>query len=716
MEDDDLPPDLMGNDFIGEPEGFGDPFANPGDPFAGAGDPFASGGDPFLAYNQPPASNGGLFSNKDAFMSVDSPSQPAPVRGGPPPPPPAFGNLRSGSMPPPPPPPPAFAANQRAQSDAHLPGFLQDINRLKLEKDAEAQLVGDPSEAGSFYEPNMRAPQSRGPQPGNYNQGRDNQNDLFNDPLADESIFMSGNQNKNKGGLAPPPQRQKGLFDESMMGDKSMLGDRRGLFDETMNQDMSMSMDQDMNKNNLSRLFDTGGFGRQSNNDEQILRPLKEPSGKQGGNLFDKIEEDEEEDKEDEANIRRKTKQGAMFFEDEDSRQPKQQMFKRESKGFLDDTIDDFDAEPKPIKKPQPPQNQKVSKGMFDDTFEEGDSNSSMLFPPKRAQPQAPPPAQNQQTAMRALPGLANPEGPKKPTPFNYGSAEPSQPAQKKPPALFEESYVEEESQLFPVKKMSSGAKDIFGANELDDSMSSSAKDRSFIDRQKEKNSNNHMMAMIMKGLDPGKKSSIIENEISIGDEESNEYQEPIRKEVVQPPPPPPKVEPPKPKPKPEAKLFLDDSRVEEENESMIFPSKPAPAKQVKEPTNKLFMEEDGEEEESFIFGKPKPQAQPSAPVQEKPAPQKKPFMFDADESFDDFNLPDKEKKETPPEKPKANPMFTEEPVEKPVEKPKPEPQSKPEPKSEPQSKPAPPPAQVAQAEVPKKEEPKAKPQGISNY
>lgn len=229
IEEDDLPPDLLGDDYNNPPEGFGDPFAN---------DPNPLGNDDF---NPPQEENRGLFANVDETQSQNfgNVAPPPPNGAAPPPPPPPGGPPgRTGSVPPPPPPQP----QGRAPSTDNRPAFMQDIDRLKAEKDAEANLVGDPSEAGSFHQPpppqNLApagAPGRGGPPPpppgGMFK--NNNPNDSF-DPLADESLFMGSNAIKNKYNNKP---NKRNMFDESMAGGK-------GLFDDTMNQDMSMSIDQ----------------------------------------------------------------------------------------------------------------------------------------------------------------------------------------------------------------------------------------------------------------------------------------------------------------------------------------------------------------------------------------------------------------------------------------------------------------------------------------
>ena len=629
-DDDELPPDLLGDNFDKEPEGFGDPFANMPDPFANnGGDPFANnGGDPFKVddFNLPTNGKRGLFGEEDDFYGNDMNFSPSPLdqqkvgpapagpRGGPPPPPPqTFASLRTGSMPPPPPPPPPQSnANQRTRSDAHLPGFMQDINRLKLERDKEANLVGDQSEHGSFLmDPQPSRGQTRNPQPPQ-NQGRvKNEPDPY-DPMADESLFMESNNLRNKATTQVQPNLKPkgGMFDESVLGG-------RGLFDDTMNQDMSMSMDQDLNKNNLSRIFDTGAFGRPSNN-EEILKSLKDTAPQKSGGMFDKIEEEEDEYREDE---HRKSSIG--MFNRNELKPSKQQEVKRPTKGFLDDTVDDFEDEGKFIAQPKQTSQQKNK--MFEDSFNENDE--SMLFPAKKNPVNKPEPA--------PVPSNSNSSKPKA-SPFSYGTEEKEQPQKK--PALFEDEYVEEESNIFPAKKVTTTSGKFFeSSSDLDKSYTENPNEKSFIERQKEKNNANHMMAMIMKGLDPKKQSVVSQSEISIGDEGEPEP-DPVFEPKKTTPKPPAKVEPQKK----EGKMFLDDSRMEEDD-SMIFPPSKQPT--VNPPTNttkKLFMEEENEEEESFIFGNSKQKEQKPSLFIEKQEDKKKGFMFEEDESFDEFNLTDK--------------------------------------------------------------------------
>ena len=416
LENDDTPPDLIG-EFDAAPAGFDDPFKN---------DPNGFNPDEF---NPPPANGTDPLFSSDAFNSPAPPPPPPGGQGPPPPPPPPGPGSRTTSLPPPPPPQraPPPAPNARTQSsDDHLPPHLREINRLKLEADKQANLLGDPSEAGSFLEPQNNAPMPPPlpPVPGRNPVLPKNPNDSY-DPYSEESLFIGGNALKDKYNNNP---NKNNIFNDSAMGG--------GLFDQTMGAgDLSVSMDQDLNPNNLSKMFDT----RASNTNRPVTKDIskKMPSG----NLFDKIDEDNEESDE-EANPKQ-TNKGGIF--DYDS-QPSESNLKPNmaTKGFLDDS----DEEEK-IGGIMPKPNREKS-NMFDQSMEE--SESSMLFPTKA-------PQKEQQKI--ALPGLANPNPQSsKAAPFNYGQPSQPPPVAKKGPALFDE-YEEEESMLFnksPQKKPSTSA------------------------------------------------------------------------------------------------------------------------------------------------------------------------------------------------------------------------------------------------------------------
>lgn len=684
LEDDDVPPDLLGDDYNKPPEGFGDPFADDNDPF-GTND-----------FNPPPVmSNDRLFSNGDAFGSNQFGNAPPPPPGGgapPPPPPPGFGNQRAGNLPPPPPTPPPAA--QRTSSEANIPAFMRDINRLKAERDAEANLVGDPSEAGSFIaDPgqNMgygRAPAPTGfpgmppPPPGQQMMTMKgmNPNDSY-DPMADESLFIGSNAIKNK---YKNDQQKRGMFDDSMMGGK-------GLFDETM-RDMSMSMDQDLNKNDISRLF---GTMRGTATDNQNLKASSNvpPQMKGSGGLFDKIEEDEEEDKyEDNFGSKRPTNAGGLF-DNIDSPEVRAPPKKTPTRGFLDDTMNDDDEDEGFNVKPTPQPPAQTKKGMFEETFDEGDSNESMIFGNKKP---APPP--NPQNQAKPLPGLAPPT--QKSTPFNYGNP-PAEPPKKQ--QLFEDDYEEEESNIFPTKRPT-----VAGMFKDDDdpnqSILDTSRDKSFIEKARTTNSANHMMAMIMKGMDPKRQSIKKPEEKSIGDDD-DEPEQFFKQEPKKESPPPAKAKapmdykPPQPEKK-ENKFFLDESRVESEADSVFdLPQKSKPTPPPPTGNKMLFMDDDEDEDESFIFDKPKSKPAPVAkPPVEAPPAKKKGFMFEEEESFDEFNLPPKAPVQEPPkpvvQEQKANPPPKEEPKppkpevqEVPIAKPTPPPVVEPEKKPEPEKK-----------------------------
>jgi len=583
LEDDDEMPDLLGDDYNKPPEGFDDPFANDADPFGN--NDFNPPGDP-------------LFSDSAAYAPPSAPG------GAPPPPAPPS----SGGAPPPPMPP----SQSRAPSTDHLPPHLQQIAALKSRVDAENKPIGDPSERGSFLQ-----------DPGDYAQpgqqmlhppggGRGQDPNASYDPYAeDDSIFV---------GSKAITQQYKGnagnnIFEQSMV-------DGKNIFNDTMN-DMSMSMDQDVSKNNISRLFNTDN--RQPSGD---LNPAGKKKGGAPAGIFDKIDEDDEEDKyEDHGN---KPKGPPGLFSDMDS--PTKGPTKTPGAAFLDETMNEEESYEKFNAKPQPPQQ---SKNMFDDTFDEGDS---VLFPPKTT------PAQNK---GNALPGLAKPSQ-KPAAAFNYGQPEPPQQPQKSKNMLFaDESFQEEDSNIFPTKKAPTGG---MFSDDMDDSIMNqsmtSERDKSFIDKQKESNSKNHAMAMIMQGMN--KKKVAKESEISIGDEgPAFDEPEPPKQAPAQAKAPR-DYQPPATKPKANP-MFLDESQSEiDESMTMNLPTKnptPTPAKQ---PAKKnMFMDDDEDGDESFIFSKPKanPVAPTSSnpPVANEPPAQKKAFMFDdADESFDGFNMPAK--------------------------------------------------------------------------
>lgn len=653
LEEDDAMPDLLGDDFNKEPEGFGDPFANDANPFD-ADD-----------FNPPPANGGGqLFSNV---------APPPPGSGPPPPPPPPGSNSqRPGTMPPPPPPPVASQAQNRVRSDANLAGFMRDINALKAQRDQEANLVGDPSEMGSviYDQPpdygaqNMRPaghalpgmpppPPPPGGMPAHRNM---NPNDSY-DPMADESLFVASNALKNK---YQNNQQKKGIFDDSMMG-----GGGKGIFDETM-RDMSMSMDQDLGGGDVSRIFGQGS--KQTPGDNQLFAAPNK--GQQKPGLFDKIEEDEEEDKYEENTGARQVGPPGGLFSDLDSPETKPKPQKAPTRGFLDDTMNEDDESVNLGLRPAPPQPPQKSRGMFEETFDEEDSNASMLFPPKKTPSNAAP--QNQ---PRALPGMTAQD--KKPAPFAYGNPPPST---DKKPGLFEDDYEEEESNFFPTKKPSAAG--MFQEDDQNESMVDHSRDKSFIEKQKEKNTGNHMMAMIMKGLDPNKQAEN-PNEISIGDDDP----EPPQKTQ----PTPPKTKGPmdyKPaEVKKPARMFLDESQAESDLGLDLPPTKAAPAQAPPAGNKMLFMDDDEDDDESFVFDK-KPKANPAppsnAPMPNPPAEKKKLFMFDEEESFDEFNMPGKKPDPAPTapieQEQKINPPIKQDTQEKQLDFQK-APENEPEPK-----------------------------------
>jgi hypothetical protein len=479
--------------------------------------------------------------------------------------------------------------------------------------DAANPPIGDESEAGSFVHP--ANPQIRPPMPP---QSRPPQNmpdpNTSYDPYNDDSIFMGSNAIKNK----YKGSNQKNMFEDSMIG-----AGGKNMFDETM-RDVSMSMDQDISKNDISRLF--GNNLRQSTNELFASSKPNDPKKQRG--LFDKIEEDEEEDKY-EDNIRPNRQSDKGLFDDSPTKSPAL----AQPKGFLDDTMNEDDDYEKFNVRP-PPQQPQQNKNMFEETFDEGDSNASMLFPTKK------PPTQN---PANALPGLVKKES--KPTAFDYGNPDPPQPPANKSNKLFmEDEYEEDESQLFPVKK-NSQPPPMFEEDPNESMMSTDSRDKSFIQRQKQTNNQNHMMAQIMLAGLGKKKSEPNANEISIGDEIGDDY-EPEPEVKISPPEPPQSTSKPKGPieyhpPTNKNRMFLDDSQMESDlTDAMNLPTKTDSITTGQTQSRKLFMDD---EDESFVFEKPKPKANPIAAPANNPPQQKKGFMFDdADESFDGFNLPDK--------------------------------------------------------------------------
>lgn len=640
LENDETPPDLMGDDFNPIPEGFGDPFAN---------DPNGFNPDDF----NPPPSNGEvpLFSD-DAFI-------PASTGNRPPPPPPPPGQGGRGVPPPPPPPrtnsvpgpPPNFLAQPgaRTNSDAHLPGFMQDINKMRALQDAKAQIAGDQSEHGSFLDQVAnKKPSGNQYMPAHMMNAKD-PNESY-DPYKDESLFIGSNAIKDKyngkGG-------KKNLFDESAMGG--------GIFDQTMNQDMSMSMDQENDRNNLSKIFNTG-----SNLGPTKPAPVKDQIFKSGG-LFDKIEEDQEE--QDDDDFGSKPKKNAKLF-DYNASPEKESPKKSATKNFLDDS----DEEEEKIGIHAPPQPKKApSSNMFDESIDESDS--SMLFA-KKPKPEAKP--------MVPLPGLAESNQPKKTIqPFNYGESDTKPEPPKKTAAIFDDDDENDESMFFdkqPAQKKVSTAGMFAAEDDPNESMLEASKDKSFVEKQKERNAHNPM-AMLMQEMQ--KKNSIKKpaDESRIGDSDDEEEalfvskkEAPKQENFIQPP----KQEPPKqklpmfeePQKKKDIKSFLDESQVESDFGSVLDNDI---LKKPKQETsqNKLFAED--EEEESFFFSAkketPKP-SQVSNPPQEVPQKTiKKGFMFEDDDDDDDGFLGGSNKKKAEPapppkvEPPKAPVVQKVEPV-----------------------------------------------------
>ncbi|CAI2375781.1 unnamed protein product [Moneuplotes crassus] len=673
LEDDDTPPDLIGDEFNQEPEGFGDPFAEDAVPFAP--DEFNPPGDP-------------MFPENAANQNGGPP---------PPPPPPAHGisNIldRTSSLPAPPPAPPIQPTQPRANSDAHLAGFLQDINRLKAERDAEANIAGDPSEAGSILYNNppatgplqpagapggMAPPPPPGfpgappppggvpPPPGAPGLPQMGQPEPH-DPMNDESLFMSGNNIRQN-----YAQNKKGS-----VFDNSMIGGGGNMFDDSMN-NMSMSMDQDISKHNISNIFG----GRQSMADNKPVKATKDNLVRNTQNMFGEIKEDEEEDKYD--NVGNNTPPPNA-----PPPPPQNQILKP---GFLDDTVND-DSMDESIMLSRPTANKPLNekKGLFMDTFEDDESNASMISPPKRTT-EAPAGSQKVMEDITATQKTTK-------AAFDYGGGQ-----QQKKNAFFDD-YEEEESVMFPEKKPSAPAM-FDDKQDLDNSyISNTSRETHFIAKQRNTNSKNHMMAMIMKGMNSGKiKAERMSSEISIGDDDDPEP-EPRKQEEPSPPlkkgpsdyqPAPPKKKPfnfldetqdnaedlelettSKPAPpappvpqKDEAKrMFLDDTIVESElSDNLDFSkqSNSSPAPQASQTTMKknTFLDDEDSDEDDFMFSKSKqPIPPPAPPVTQtsKPKPKPKPFAFDDDDSDGSEKkstpVPPEETKIQPPPGPPAPPQ-----------------------------------------------------------
>ena len=538
--------------------------------------------------------------------------------------------------------------------------------------DAQAEIAGDPSEAGSvLYDqgPNI-GPLTSAANPGGMppppqmmsgTHQQQNNNPIAYDPMADESLFVAGN---NIRANYMGNEEKRGMFDDSMMG-----GGNKGIFDETM-RDVSMSMDQDLSKHDISRIFGSGNRMSAADNQMLTVSSQRDNFSKTSGKMFDKIEEEDEEDKFDNYG----SKVSPPVHANTKNKVPK--------KGFLDDTMneeEDIDGSKFLSKPPAHPSDQK--NGMFMDSFTEEDSNASMLFPVKKRSQNNPPPS-------TALPGMANPKS----TAFDYGKS--SEKQQTKPAFFDSENFEEEESVLFP-EKNSSVAGMFADVDDPNESMISQTSGKSFIEKEKLKNKNNHMMAMIMNKMNPKKNTKRLSNEISIGDkddevpepaqmkvdsqttqkkgpadchqseakkkpfnflDETHEGEEDMKLDI-------PKKNEPMPLKDTKKMMFMDDTLEENEiADNLDFSKKPTPPDPITETTTLIkkkvmFMDDEDSDDDDFIFGN---KAKPNAASSVKPTPpqsivqnspqKKKPFMFEEEESFiaENSNVKIEEKKETP--------------------------------------------------------------------